>query len=72
MTSIIGALGANEFPRVRIGIGRPATLDAVDHVLGTFSQEERTLVDAALDKAVEAIECALAEGLETAMNRFNA
>jgi peptidyl-tRNA hydrolase, PTH1 family len=71
MDSIIGRLGTNEFPRVRIGIGRPTGMDAVDHVLGSFSPEERPLMEEALSRAVEAVECALTEGVAAAMNGFN-
>ncbi|MGE5620667.1 MAG: aminoacyl-tRNA hydrolase [Sphingomonadaceae bacterium] len=71
MQSIIATLGTSDFPRLRIGIGRPSEMDAVDHVLGQFSAEERSVMDEALDRAVEAVEVALGEGLEAAMNRFN-
>ncbi len=72
MESIIARLGTNEFPRLRIGIGRPAEMDAVDHVLGSFSPEERPLMEEALKRAVEAVQCALSEGVPAAMNSFNA
>lgn len=72
ITSIISVLGTAEFPRLRVGIGRPPDQDAVDHVLGRFSGEELATMEAALDRAVEAVECALAEGLPAAMNRYNA
>ncbi len=71
MESIIAALGTSDFPRLRIGIGRPAEVDAVDHVLGSFSAEERPLIEAALDRAVEAVEGVLSEGVDWAMNSFN-
>lgn len=70
--SIIAALGTSDLPRLRIGIGRPSEMDAVDHVLGGFSAEERPTAETALDRAVEAVECALQEGLAVAMNRYNA
>lgn len=69
--SIIERLGTNEFPRLRIGIGRPAEMDAVEHVLGSFSAEERPLMEEAVNKAVEAVECALGEGVAAAMNSHN-
>lgn len=71
MESIIAVLGTADFPRLRIGIGRPADLDAVDHVLGSFSAEEKPVMEAALDRALEALECALREGLVAAMNKYN-
>ena len=72
LKSIIEALGTTEFPRLRVGIGRPAEgVDPADHVLTRFTSDEQAVVDAALDRAAEAIETAITEGIETAMNRFN-
>lgn len=79
VADIIAKTRTDAFPRVRIGIGRPAhrgepTRDP-DHVAGWVlsdpDPDERRLLDAAVDRAVEAIECALAEGVEAAMNRYN-
>jgi PTH1 family peptidyl-tRNA hydrolase len=77
MESIIACLGSQEFPRLRVGIGRPAGAggrenEAIDHVLGPFSAGERQTMSQAYDRAAEALECILSEGLEAAMNRFNA
>lgn len=72
MQSIIGMMGTSDIPRLRIGIGRPEQVDAVDHVLGSFSAAERPLIEEALTRAVEAVEVVLAEGMEAAMNKFNA
>jgi PTH1 family peptidyl-tRNA hydrolase len=72
LKSIIASLGSSEFPRVRIGIGRSSGGDLVDHVLGGFRGTERELIDQALDRAADAVEYALAHGVEAAMNRFNA
>ncbi len=76
---IIERLGTNEFPRVRIGIGRPVvdgqpTWDpdvVAAYVLSDPPPDERSLLDEAVARAVEAIEVAIAEGIEAAMNRFN-
>jgi PTH1 family peptidyl-tRNA hydrolase len=70
VSAIIQALGSEEFPRIRIGIGRPAG-DEVAFVLGQFSADERAIVEQALKQASEAIYCLLAEGIEPAMNRYN-
>ena len=72
IASIIAVLGTSDFPRLRIGIGRPRELGAVEHVLGTFSADEQPVIAQAIDRAAEAIETALKEGLEVAMNKFNA
>ncbi|MBU2009223.1 MAG: aminoacyl-tRNA hydrolase [Chloroflexi bacterium] len=71
MESIIAALGSRDFPRLRVGIGRPSGGDVVSYVLEDFSPEEDKEVEKAVATAVEALECYLAEGLEEAMTRFN-
>lgn len=73
LRSIIDALGTTEFPRLRVGIGRPpAGQDAAEFVLTRFTDQEARTVDAALDRAAEALEVAVRDGLPAAMNRFNA
>lgn len=70
--SIIGALGTQGFARLRVGVGRPGPGDdQIEHVLGRANAEEQSLVDAAVETAVEVIACYLSEGVETAMNRYN-
>jgi PTH1 family peptidyl-tRNA hydrolase len=69
--SLIDALQSQAFPRVRVGVGRPAG-DAVDHVLSGFSPEELPIIEEAIARATEAVEMILRCGLEAAMNRFNA
>jgi PTH1 family peptidyl-tRNA hydrolase len=66
-------LGSNSFPRLRIGIGRndPADRQITGYVLGQFRSEELELLGKVLTRAVEQIECWLAEGILSAMNRFN-
>lgn len=72
LDSIQRHLGTTEVPRLRIGIGRPAYGDPVDYVLGEWRPDEWVVMDAALDRAVEAIDTFLQEGIVAAMNRFNA
>ncbi len=80
MESIIQRIGTTEFPRLRIGIGRPAgpTSDgaeengAIRHVLGNFQPEELPMLEDVLQRAVEALELVLGRGLVVAMNTFNA
>ena len=60
------------FARLRIGVGAagdPAGLR--EHVLDEFDVEEETVVDEALERAADAVECWVAEGSLVAMNRFN-
>jgi PTH1 family peptidyl-tRNA hydrolase len=74
LRSILEALGGREdFPRLRIGIGRtgPTGADITGHVLGRFAAAERAEVAETLKQAAAAIECCWREGLTPAMNRFN-
>ena len=74
LRSIIEALGGSEdFPRLRVGIGRtgPIGEGITNHVLGKFAPAEFEAARQAVEQAVEAIECCVKEGLTTAMNRFN-
>jgi PTH1 family peptidyl-tRNA hydrolase len=74
LKSIIVALGGEGFGRVRLGIGRPPGPqgeDVVRYVLERFVPAERPLVDEAVGRAADAVECVLAEGYEAAMNRYN-
>jgi PTH1 family peptidyl-tRNA hydrolase len=70
--SIIDSLGTQDFARLRVGIGRPEGNDAVDYVLGDFNAAERKIMAVSYARAAEAVECIFTDGLETAMNRFNA
>ncbi|TET55463.1 MAG: aminoacyl-tRNA hydrolase, partial [Anaerolineales bacterium] len=72
MRSIIEQLGSRDFPRLRLGIGRPpGRMDPADYVLQDFSPEEEILVAEALGQATRAIENWLAEGTAATMDRFN-
>jgi PTH1 family peptidyl-tRNA hydrolase len=70
LQSVIEHFGTQAVPRLRVGIGA-AEQDAVDHVLGRFALEERPALEQSLDRALEAIDCARARGLEAAMNAYN-
>ena len=71
--SIIAELGTQEFTRIKVGVGeKPEGWSLVDHVLGHFDSEERSLVDAAVKEAVSAAELIVAGQTERAMNEFNA
>jgi len=79
LRSIIGAIGSSDFPRLRIGIGRPV-LDGQPAwdpdvvavwVLSDPPPEEAEILQTAVALAAEAVEVLVTEGLETAMNRYN-
>jgi PTH1 family peptidyl-tRNA hydrolase len=66
-------LGTEEYPRLRIGIDAPPPrIPGRDYVLGRFTDEQRTVVDPAIDRAAQAILKWIEDGIETAMNLFNA
>jgi len=73
LRSIIEALGTEEFPRVRIGVGAgPPGEDLADHVLSKFPARDILPVRRATQRAAEAVLAVLCEGVGPAMNRFNA
>ena len=78
--SIITELGSQDFPRLRVGIGRPIMDEVsprdretqiIDYVLGDFTPDEKQVVTGALPRVSQAILCLLTEGLAAAMNRYN-
>jgi PTH1 family peptidyl-tRNA hydrolase len=71
LKDILHVLGTNEVPRLRIGIGRPMRGVARDHVLNDFSKEEEITIQLVADKAAQALECWLTEGIVVTMNKFN-
>jgi PTH1 family peptidyl-tRNA hydrolase len=71
MKSIIEALGTEQFPRLRIGIGTEGSKRDPDYVLGRFTGAEREIYEALIRKAVEAVELMQRRGIEEAMTRFN-
>jgi PTH1 family peptidyl-tRNA hydrolase len=73
LESIIGRLGTDEFPRLRVGVGRPGAQedDLVGHVLGTFSRDEAELAERAEDRAAEAALEWVRSGPEVCMNLYN-
>jgi PTH1 family peptidyl-tRNA hydrolase len=72
MTSIIGLLASNAFPRLRLGIGRPAGRMPVEaYVLQNFSEKEEDLLSSLLDRSLEAVEVFIDNGMNMAMTQFN-
>jgi PTH1 family peptidyl-tRNA hydrolase len=72
MESVIGALGTQEFLRIRLGIAPDRKIsDGVKYVLTPFRKKELKVVDEVLDTAAEAVNVILKEGPAAAMNRFN-
>jgi PTH1 family peptidyl-tRNA hydrolase len=71
LESIIMQFATEEIPRLRIGIGAARRDGGVDYVLGRFFEEERPLVKSAIERGVEAVKCAVDNGVVSAMNTFN-
>ena len=80
MRSIKQQLGSLSFPRIRIGVGRPYVAGqpsrepavVSDHLLSDSPREEAQLLRAAEQRAAEAVVVILRDGVEAAMNQFNA
>lgn len=72
MKNIIAHLGSQDFARIRVGIGdKPKNMDLADYVLSHFYGEEKEAVSEGIDRAVKAVAAVLAEGTDSAMNRYN-
>ena len=71
LESIIVQFGTEEIPRLRVGIGQAPREGYVDYVLSRFFDEEKPLVRSTIGRAVDAVKCAIDNGLVSAMNTFN-
>ena len=71
LESIIVQFGTEEIPRLRVGIGHAPREGYVDYVLSRFFDEEKPLVRSTIGRAVDAVKCAIDNGLVSAMNTFN-
>jgi PTH1 family peptidyl-tRNA hydrolase len=71
--SVIESLSSDEFNRFKIGIGHPMNHEeaVLRHVLTGFEREEQPLIEEAVRKTADAVECWLSEGIDAAMNKFN-
>ena len=73
LKSVIAALGTEEFPRIRLGVGEPPheDFDTKDWVLGVPKGKDGQLLREAAEWAAEAAECYVTEGPERAMSKYN-
>jgi PTH1 family peptidyl-tRNA hydrolase len=76
--SVSGALGTEEWLRVRIGVGKPALADGreikaggKDYLLAPMRKQELAVLDEVLDRVEDAVEMVLTQGVSAAMNEFN-
>lgn len=72
MKSIIQMIGTDEFPRIRVGIGRPIHKgDEINYVIGAIPEEEQRKLDEGTNIAKKAIVEILKNGIDSAMNKYN-
>ena len=72
LKSIIYHLQNDEFPRIKIGIGKKyPNQDLADFVLSRFSKEDRQVVEESIMTAAEAVDVIIGEGIINAMNKYN-
>ena len=73
LKSVIQHLGTDQFPRLKVGVGgKPhPDYDMADWVLGRLQGEDKKVMDEAVRRAADAVECLLRDGPQKAMNRFN-
>ncbi len=72
LDSIIAHLGSSEFPRLRLGIDKPPVPgQGADHVLSTFTPEEKPKIEEAIKRSVAGIETFILSGADAAMNELN-
>ena len=73
LKNIIQHLGTDQFPRIRVGVGKKPhpDYDLADWVLGKFQGEDRKAIAAAVERCADAVECYIKEGPDRAMNKFN-
>ena len=72
MKSMIKELNSVDFPRIRVGVGRPKDeFDKIDYVIGQVADEEYVELQKGQDKAAEAAICYIKDGIDSAMNTFN-
>lgn len=69
--SVVQVLGTQEYPRIKVGVGKTDRGETIDHVLGKFHPDERPAIAEAVKHAVAATISVVNEGIEPAMNRFN-
>ena len=73
LKSVINSIGTQEFPRLRVGVGRgEAGKNLSSFVLGRFSDDEHEIIAAAVSRAADATEVFIEQGIGLAMNMFNA
>lgn len=71
LRDIISRTGDRDFVRIRLGVGRPEYGDVTAHVLGRFDDSERPEIDELIERACDAVEVVLSDGVAKAQNAFH-
>lgn len=72
LKSVVHSLKSEDFPRIRVGIGKPLIdTELIEHVIGHISEEEYTKLEEGIEKAKQATTSIIKEGIEVAMNKYN-
>ncbi|MGF6374977.1 PTH1 family peptidyl-tRNA hydrolase [Clostridiales Family XIII bacterium PM5-7] len=71
MKSVVYQLQSDRFPRIRIGMGSEKKGDLANFVTGGFSKEEVSILEEAVSRSVNAVECIIESGIDIAMNQYN-
>ena len=70
--SVVHELVSEDFPRIRVGIGKPADeYDAIDYVIGKLDEEKYKALEAGINRAADATIYYIEHGIDNAMNKFN-
>lgn len=72
MKSVVNRLGSENFPRIRVGIGKPQfENDIINYVIGSIPEKERNILKESTKTAAEAVSSILKIGIDNTMNKFN-
>lgn len=72
LKSVVYSLKSEDFPRIRVGIGKPLIdTELIEHVIGHISEEEYTKLEEGIEKAKQATTSIIKDGIEVAMNKYN-
>lgn len=72
MKSVVHYLSSDEFPRVRVGIGKPQeNIDVIEYVIGAIPEEEKIALQEGIEKAKNATIEIIKNGIDYSMNKYN-
>lgn len=71
MKSVVHYLNSQNFPRIRVGIGKPVDDDFMEYVIGAIPEEDKLQLSQGIEKAFESIVAILENNIDFAMNKFN-